>query len=216
MIKINRSIIYLIPVMFGFLLPIKVNAKNVFISQASELSNLSKPQIISKIAPLFQRDQKESGILASVSMAQFILESNYGKSKLSKEANNLFGMRVGRLNNSWHNASTWDKKSIYSTETKEWRNSEFIWEPASFRKYSSIQQSISDHSAYLNNAKLESGKKQYEGLQGCENYRIAFEIIKKGGYATDPKYVDKLCSIVKKYNLTKYDIKSPRKRPPRK
>ena len=124
--------------MFGFLLPIKVNAKNIPISQASELSNLSNVQIISKIAPLFQRDQKESGILASVSMAQFILESGFGKSGIAQNANNLFGIRVGRSNNSWYNASTWDKKSVYSTETKEWRNSEFVLEPASFRKYSSI------------------------------------------------------------------------------
>ena len=200
---------------FSFLLPVKVNAKNISISQASELSNLSNVQIISKIAPLFQRDQKESGILASVSMAQFILESGFGKSGIAQNANNLFGIRVGRSNNSWYNASTWDKKSVYSTETKEWRNSEFVLEPASFRKYSSIQQSISDHSAYLNNAKLKSGKKQYEGLKGCKNYRKAFEIIKNGGYATDPEYVNRLCSIVKKYNLTQYDIKSPRKRPPK-
>ena len=216
MIKINRSIICLIPMMFSFLLPIKVNAKSVSILQASELRDLTRAQIISKIAPLFQRDQKESGILASVSMAQFILESGFGKSGIAQNANNLFGMRVGRPNNSWYNASTWDKKSIYSTKTKEWSNSEFVWEPASFRKYSSIQQSISDHSAYLNNAKLRSGKKQYKGLKGCKDYRRAFEIIKNGGYATDPEYVDKLCSIVEKYNLTQYDIKSPRKRPPRK
>ena len=42
---------------------------------------------------MFMANQRQSGILASVSMAQFILESGYGKSELAQDANNCFGMR---------------------------------------------------------------------------------------------------------------------------
>lgn len=61
--------------------------------QASALKNLSEADVIAKVGPLFTADQKTSGILASVSLAQFILESGYGKSELAQNANNCFGMK---------------------------------------------------------------------------------------------------------------------------
>ncbi len=62
-------------------------------TQASVLKNLSEADAIKKIGALFTADQKKSGILASVSLAQFILESGYGKSELAQNANNIFGMK---------------------------------------------------------------------------------------------------------------------------
>ena len=62
-------------------------------TQASVLKNLSEADAIKKVGSLFTADQKKSGILASVSMAQFILESGYGKSELAQNANNIFGMK---------------------------------------------------------------------------------------------------------------------------
>ena len=61
-------------------------------TQASVLKNLSEADAIKKVGALFTADQKKSGILASVSLAQFILESGYGKSELAQNANNIFGM----------------------------------------------------------------------------------------------------------------------------
>lgn len=61
--------------------------------QASALKNLFEADVIAKVGPLFTADQKASGILASVSLAQFILESGYGKSELAQNANNCFGMK---------------------------------------------------------------------------------------------------------------------------
>ena len=62
-------------------------------TQASVLKNLSEADAIKKVGALFTADQKKSGILASVSLAQFILESGYGKSELAQNANNIFGMK---------------------------------------------------------------------------------------------------------------------------
>lgn len=61
--------------------------------QAREFQKLTEEQVIEKVGALFTADQKKSGILASVSMAQFILESGYGKSELAQGANNCFGMK---------------------------------------------------------------------------------------------------------------------------
>lgn len=61
--------------------------------QATEFKALTEAQVVAKVGALFTADQKASGILASVSMAQFILESGYGKSELAQNANNCFGMK---------------------------------------------------------------------------------------------------------------------------
>lgn len=69
--------------------------------QAREFQNLTEAQVIEKLVPLFTADQKKSEILASVSMAQFILESGYGKSELALGANNCFGMKKSLSGNTW-------------------------------------------------------------------------------------------------------------------
>ena len=74
------------------------------------------------------------------------------------------------------------------------------------RKYPCIEDSIADHSAYLLGAKNGS-KLRYDGLKGCTDYKKAVQIIKDGGYATSLTYVEKLCSIIEKWNLTDYDAK---------
>ena len=74
--------------------------------QAREFQNLTEAQVVAKVGALFTADQKKSGILASVSMAQFILESGYGKSELALGANNCFGMKKSLSGNTW-GGSTW-------------------------------------------------------------------------------------------------------------
>ena len=69
--------------------------------QAGEFQGLTEEQVLAKVGPLFTADQKKSGILASVSMAQFILESGYGKSELALGANNCFGMKKSLSGNTW-------------------------------------------------------------------------------------------------------------------
>ena len=75
---------------------------------------------------------------------------------------------------------------------------------ADFRKYTCVEDSVADHSAYLLGAK-NGRSKRYKGLAGCRDYKKAVQIIKDGGYATDLGYVNKLCNIIERYNLTQYD-----------
>lgn len=44
-------------------------------------------------------------------------------------------------------------------------------------------------------------------MKGCRDYKKAVQIIKDGGYATNLTYVEKICSIIEKWNLTQYDTK---------
>lgn len=173
--------------------------------QAGEFQGLTEEQVLAKVGPLFTADQKKSGILASVSMAQFILESGYGKSELALGANNCFGMKKSLSGNTW-SGSVWDGVSIYKKKTQEQEeDGSYVTVTAEFRKYLNVDDSIADHSAYLLGAK--NGEKfRYDGLKGCSAYKKAVQIIKDGGYATSLTYVDKLCSIIERWKLTQYDV----------
>lgn len=173
--------------------------------RATSLKDLSESDVISKIGQLFTADQKASGVLASVSLAQFILESGYGKSELAQNANNCFGMKASLSGNTWQ-GSVWGGEK-YSKDTQEFKNGKYITVKADFRKYQNVEQSIADHSAYLLGA-MNGGNPRYQGLKGCCEYKKAFQIIKDGGYATSPTYVEKLCAVVEKWNLTKFNTPS--------
>ena len=173
--------------------------------QAREFANLTESQVVAKVGSLFTADQKKSGILASVSMAQFILESGYGKSELAQGANNCFGMKKSLSGNTW-SGSTWDGCSVYTKKTQEQNaDGSYVTITADFRRYGCVEDSIADHSAYLLGAKNGS-KLRYKGLKGCTDYKKAAQIIKDGGYATSLTYVDKLCSIIERWKLTQYDV----------
>lgn len=173
--------------------------------QAREFQNLTEVQVIAKVGALFTADQKKSGILASISMAQFILESGYGKSELAQGANNCFGMKKSLSGNTW-GGSTWDGSSVYTKKTQEQNaDGSYMTITADFRRYGCIEDSIADHSAYLLGAKNGS-KLRYDGLKGCNDYKKAAQIIKDGGYATLLIYVEKLCSIIERWKLTQYDV----------
>ena len=104
-------------------------------TQASAFSGLSEADVVKSVGTLFTADQKKMGILASVSMAQFILESGYGKSELAQNANNVFGMKCSLSGNTW-SGSTWDGQSKYTKQTKE-QHTDGSYETitADFRKY---------------------------------------------------------------------------------
>lgn len=80
-------------------------------TQASVFAGLLEADAIPIIGKLCQADMLTSGVLASISAAQFILESEYGKSELAQNANNCFGMKKSLSGNTW-GGSAWDGKSI--------------------------------------------------------------------------------------------------------
>lgn len=166
---------------------------------------MEKKEFIAFIAPLAVADMKKNGVLASVTIAQGILESGHGNSELAVNANNFFGMKCVLSGNTW-TGSTWDGVSKYTKVTKEDDGTGRLYEiTADFRKYQTAAESVGDHSAYLLGA-MNGSKKRYEGLQGETDARTAITIIKNGGYATDTTYIDKVMRIIEESNLTQYDV----------
>lgn len=177
----------------------KTKPKN---TQASDFQGLSEGKAAEKILELV-RINDSSGILYSVTAAQMILESGYVTTNLAKIANNCFGMKESLSGNTWQ--SVWDGKSLVNIRTpEEYTKGVITYINANFRKYPCIEDSIKDHSAYLLGA-MNGSKKRYAGLTDCKTYKEAIELIKKGVYATDSQYVTKICSIIKRFNLARYD-----------
>lgn len=175
-------------------------------ADAAKLAAMSQAEFVDWIGKLAAEDMKTSGILASVTAAQSILESGYGKSELALNALNLGGMKAELSGNTW--PSRWDGK-IYTKDTAEQElDGTYIIIKADFRAYPSVAAYLADHSAYLAGAK-KGDSLRYAGIVGCKDYRKAFQILKDGGYATSIDYVDKLCAVVEKWDLTRYDGASP-------
>lgn len=171
-------------------------------ADAARLATMNREEFVEYIGALAAADMQTSGILASVTAAQAILESGYGKSELAHNALNLGGMKAQLSGNTW--PSVWDG-TVYRKETAEQlTDGSYISITADFRKYPSVGAYLEDHSAYLAGAR-KGDDLRYAGVVGCRDYRHAFEIIKAGNYASSLNYVDKLCAIVEKWNLTRFD-----------
>lgn len=172
-------------------------------NSATQVSKVAKANFINKIGPLAKGNYKRTGILASVTMAQAILESGWGQSTLAENGNNLFGMKISLSGNNW-SGSAWDGVNYYAKKTYEYGSKGRYSITAKFRKYSCVEDSIEDHSAYLLGAKNGS-RKRYAGITKTKSYKKQLQIIKKGGYATSGSYVNDLCKVIRTYNLTKWD-----------
>lgn len=153
--------------------------------------NNSQKDFINKIGILAQKDMKKSKVLASLTIAQAILESGWGKSSLATVGNALFGIKAG---------SSW-KGKIYNSKTKEcYDGSTFVTIDAAFRAYDSWEESINDHSAFL------CGSSRYKNVIGETDYKKACNAIYSAGYATDPTYANKLINLIETYNLNQFDV----------
>lgn len=128
-------------------------------------------------------NMKQYGIPASIILAQGILESGAGSGTLSKTANNHFGIKC-------HNG--WTGESVRHDDDAE---------QECFRKYNDPAESYRDHAEFL------TGRSRYASLFKLEkgDYQGWAKGLKAAGYATDPKYPDKLISYIERYNLHQYD-----------
>ena len=163
----------------------------------------NKQEFIEMVGAWAKKDMEVSGVLASITIAQAILESGWGSSELALHANNFFGMKTSLSGNTWE--SVWDGESKYTKPSPEQDSAgNETMKVSDFRAYPTIENSIRDHSLYLTGAK-KAGVLRFQGLAGEKDYRKAAQIIRNGGYATDIKYVQKVCNIVEEYGLTVFD-----------
>lgn len=134
---------------------------------------------------------KENGyqLFNSVIIAQSVLETGWGQSKIMMTANALFGIKAG---------SGW-KGKVYSSYTNEVYDGVECTEYATFRAYDNIEDSIEDYYKLIKN--------NYKKALNCDSQKESIQAIKNGGYATDPEYVSKIMSIINANNfIEKYDL----------
>ena len=129
-------------------------------------------------------EQRDNGIPVSITLAQGLLESAAGTSRLAREGNNHFGVKCHR---SYKGDSTHIGKTCY-------------------RKYRTVHESYLDHSRFLKG-------KRYQELFTLEltDYRGWAYGLKRCGYATDPLYAEKLINMIETYGLDKLVGETPQK-----
>jgi flagellum-specific peptidoglycan hydrolase FlgJ len=144
---------------------------------------------IEKMAEEATRLNEEYGIRPSVTIAQAILESNWGQSGLAQEEQNYFGIKGG------------SESPQYATNeyTDEWIEIE-----ASFRSYDSWEESMEDYAKLLANGTAWDSE-LYHGVIEADHYVEAAQALQEAGYATDPDYSEKVISIVERYDLDRFD-----------
>jgi len=147
------------------------------------LRSLTAQQYINEYKDLAVQEMRRTGIPASITLAQGILESDYGNSRLATEGNNHFGIKC-------HN--DWNGKRIYHDDDR--RNE-------CFRKYESPYQSYKDHSRFLTSSQRYAFLFDYDPT----DYKKWAKGLKKAGYATSPTYASKLVNLIERYNLHQYD-----------
>lgn len=133
-----------------------------------------------------QAEMLEYGIPASITLAQGILESGSGQSKLAKEANNHFGIKCHL---------DWEGDRVYHDDDED---------DECFRKYDKAEDSFRDHSLFLKE------RSRYATLFDLKahDYKSWAKGLKKAGYATNPKYAHLLIDLIERYDLHKYDVRA--------
>lgn len=130
-------------------------------------------------------EMERAGIPASITLAQGILESSNGNSRLATDGNNHFGIKCKK---------NWTGTTIYADDDE-------LHE--CFRGYPTAKDSYIDHSTFL----LENNRYAFLFDLEPNDYKGWAHGLKKAGYATNPKYADILISLIERHELHKLDKK---------
>ena len=138
---------------------------------------------VSQYKEIAMKNMKSYGIPASIILAQGILESGAGRGDLSVRANNHFGIKCHK---------EWTGETVKHDDDSD---------QECFRKYSEPSESFKDHALFLTN------RSRYSALFALPkgDYQAWAKGLRAAGYATDPKYPEKLITYIERYNLYQYD-----------
>ncbi len=127
-------------------------------------------------------EMNRSGIPASITLAQGMLESGNGNSRLAVKANNHFGIKC----------HGWDGTEIYHDDNEK---------DECFRHYRTAQESYLDHTDFLMTRSRYAFLFEYKST----DYKSWARGLRKAGYATDPNYPQRLIDLIERYDLHQYD-----------
>ncbi len=153
---------------------------------------MSNAEFIKKLGNAAVKHYKTYKILPSLTIAQAILESGWGKSDLAKKCHNYFGMK-------WVEGCGCGYKAYKTLEQKS--DGTYYTITAKFRKYSTLSKGIKGYYEFLQYPR-------YAKLKGVTDYRRACALIKECGWATSLSYTQTLITLIEQYGLTAYDKKA--------
>jgi hypothetical protein len=151
----------------------------------------SPSEFIAAVGVAAQASQRATGVPASVTVAQAILESDWGRSRLTRQGNNLFGIKA---------LSGPGPDGVVSLATWEHTPSGDVVVQAPFKAYYSLEQSIEDHGKFF-----VANHRYASALAVGDDARAFAHAIQAAGYATDPSYAAKLVGLMDKYDLYQFD-----------
>lgn len=137
-----------------------------------------------------QSEMQRSGIPASIKLGQALLETAFGQSSLSQNSNNHFGLKC---------KSYWSGPTYYHKDDDRNARGELI--KSCFRSYPDVASSYRDHSDFL---KYSINYRSLFRLKQTD-YKAWARGLKSCGYATDPRYAEKLIKLIERYDLDQYD-----------
>ena len=153
---------------------------------------MSNQEFITDIAACVQKYAASYGILIhSPIIAQAILESGWGKSKLAATYHNYFGLKCG---------TKWTGKSVNLSTQEEYTAGTLSTIKDNFRVFDSMEEGVKGYFEFIQLAR-------YQNLKGITDPKTYLETIKADGYATSSTYVQNTYTLVSQYNLTQYDGK---------
>ena len=154
---------------------------------------MTHQEFINKIASYVQKYAYVYGILVhSPIIAQAILESGWGGSKLAKRYHNYFGLKCG---------SQWKGRSVNMTTKEEYTKGTLTTIKDNFRVYDSMEDGVEGYFVFIQ-------KSRYHNLRGITDPEKYLKTIKADGYATSSTYVANNMRLIRQYGLTKYDNKT--------
>ncbi len=162
----------------------------LFTSSAWSQKKLTTEDYIALYKDIAIKKMKDYKIPASITLAQGILESGNGNSRLARKANNHFGIKCHK---------GWKGKTIYMDDDAK---------NECFRKYKKAEDSFRDHSLFL----TQRGRYSFLFEYDTDDYKAWAKGLKKAGYATNPKYPELLIRIIERNKLYQYDKKSKGKK----
>jgi len=158
---------------------------NVVVAGFSQKKKTAVYEYIETYQELAVSEMERTGIPASITLAQGILESANGNSRLSTKGNNHFGIKCKK---------NWTGNTIYADDDEL---------NECFRAYKTAKDSYIDHSSFL----MENRRYAFLFDLKPNNYKGWAKGLKKAGYATNPKYADILIILIERHKLNKLDKK---------
>lgn len=147
-------------------------------------------RFIEDIAKHVQKYARAYGILVhSPIIAQAILESGWGESKLASKYHNYFGLKCG---------SKWTGKSVNLTTQEEYQPGTLTTIKDNFRVYDSMEEGVKGYFEFIQ-------LQRYQNLRGITDPKEYLQTIKNDEYATSSTYVEDNYRLITQYELTEYD-----------